>query len=692
MLSLIPPRMITTLRSSTSSHHLHLHLPQPSTFETNEQLKALINSHRLHDARHLFDQMPHRDSITWTTIISGYLRSSNSSEALSLFSLLLSTHPSLPLDPFLLSLALKACSFSPSFLPLASSLHSLSLKSGLLPSSPFISTSLLHAYSNSNLLSHSLQLFDEMPQQNTVSYTAAITALVRSANYSTALRLFTSMPQRRIPWDSHSYAIILKACADARLLPRGREIHTFTAKLGLDSTSFIANTLASMYTKCGDTNSAFILFHRIRSPDVVSWTNIIAAHAQTGHNTDAVRAFLSMRDSGVIPNAYTYAAVLSACTALARAEWGEQLHAHVFIRGFARAISVANSLVTLYSRVGHLHSADILFREMPVKDLISWSAIVSAYAQEGHVEESFKLFNQMRDSGPAPNEFTLASLLSACASAAVLEPGRQVHARAQRSGLAKEAAVASALINMYSKCGCIGEASNVFDELDHDDVVSWTAMINGYAEHGLSLVAIKMFDEMPAAGLVPDHVTFVGVLNACSHAGLVDLGLKYFERMKEEYGIEPGKEHYGCMVDVLGRAGRLRDAEKVIDEMPEKGDDVVWSALLRASRVHGDVECGKRAAEKILEEVPECAGTHITMANVYAEKGMWREVATMRRAMRAKGVKKEVGWSWIEVGDDVAVFVAGDRRHEEISGMLTLVDCMARMVTVEEVFDFEFVT
>ncbi|KAJ0985895.1 hypothetical protein J5N97_004251 [Dioscorea zingiberensis] len=690
MVALIPPR-ISSLRPLVSPVQLHLNA-YSSTYETNEQLKMLINSHRLLDARRLFDQMPYRDSISWTTIISGYLRSSYVFEALSLFSILLSAHPSLPLDPFLLSLALKACSFSPSHLPLASSLHSLSFKSGLLPSSPFVSTSLLHTYSNGNLLSHALQLFDEMPQRNTVAYTAAITALVRSSRYSAALRLFTSMRPCGLPWDSHTYAIILKACANARMLIRGREIHSFTAKLGLDSTSFVANTLASMYSKCGDMHSALVLFHRIRSRDVVSWTNVIAAYAQTGQNVDAVRAFVSMRDSGVSPNEYTYAAVVSACTALTRVDWGEQLHAHVFNRGFASAMSVANSLVTMYSRAGRLHFADVLFREMLVKDLVSWSAIISAYAQEGHVEESFGIFEQMQDSATAPNEFPLASLLSACAGAAVLEPGRQVHALALRAGLGREAMLSSALINMYSKCGSIGEAHKVFDELDHDDVVSWTAMINGYAEHGLSLLAIDMFDKMPAVGLAPDYVTFVGVLSACSHAGLVDLGLKYFKTMKEKYGIEPGREHYGCMVDLLGRAGRLRDAEKVIDEMPQTPDDVVWSALLRASRVHGDVECGRRAAERILEEQPGCAGTHITMSNIYAAKGMWGNAAAMRRAMRSKGVRKEAGWSWIELGDNILVFTAGDRTHWEhdISGMLELVDCMARIdPTGKELIDLQ---
>ncbi|RYR44908.1 hypothetical protein Ahy_A08g041181 isoform D [Arachis hypogaea] len=281
----------------------------------------------------------------------------------------------------------------------------------------------------------------------------------------------------------------------------------------------------------------------------------------------------------------------------------------------------------------------------------------------------------MRREGPKPNEFALASLLSVSGSMALLEPGKQVHAHVLCIGLDHEAMVHSALISMYSKCGSLKEASKIFDGTKTNDIISWTAMINGYAEHGCSQKAIHLFEKIPSIGLKPDYVTFIGVLTACSHAGLVDQGFHYFMSMIDEYRISPSKEHYGCMIDVLCRAGRLSEAELMIRSMPFCSDDVVWSTLLRACRVHGDVDRGRRAAEKILSLDPNSAGTHITLANIYAAKGRWEEVAYIRKLMKSKGVIKEPGWSWINVNDHLHSFVSADQSHlqsEDIIAILKL--------------------
>ncbi|CAA0839264.1 Putative pentatricopeptide repeat-containing protein [Striga hermonthica] len=318
----------------------------------------------------------------------------------------------------------------------------------------------------------------------------------------------------------------------------------------------------------------------------------------------------------------------------------------------------------------NLYSSDDFFTNPLVK------SFYKNHIRGGHAEEAFKLFSRMRKEGPRPTEFALSSVLSVCGSMAILDQGKQLHAYVLCVGLDQTAMILSSLINMYSKCGCILEAAKVFSLTLNDDIVSWTAMINGYAEHGLSREAIELFERIPDAGLRPDSVTFIGVLSACSHAGLLGLGSRYFDSMTEKYRIYPSKEHYGCMIDLLCRAGRLEEAERMMRDMPFEKDVVVWSSMLRASRECGDVERGRVAAEEVIRLDPECGGAHITLANMYAAGGRWREAAGVRRLMRSRGVVKEPGWSWLKVKDQVSAFVAGDRNHprcEEVYGVLGLV-------------------
>ncbi|XP_059636766.1 putative pentatricopeptide repeat-containing protein At3g47840 [Cornus florida] len=642
--------------------------------EVNSQLKELVKTGQLNDARQMFDKLPHRDEISWTTMISGYVGASDSSEALALFSKMWVDH-TLQMDPFVLSLALKACGLDFN-VKHGELLHGYSVKSGLV-NSVFVGSSLLDMYSKTGKIWEGCRVFNEMPVRNVVSWTAIITGLVRAGYNNEGLMYFSEMGRARVGYDSYTFAIALKACADTGALNHGREIHTQIMKKGFDMTSFVSNSLATMYNKCGKIEYGFCLFENMRTRDVVSWTTIITTLVQMGQEKHAVQVFLRMRESEVNPNEYTFAAVISGCASLGRIEWGEQLHAHVLHVGLVGFLSVANSIMTMYSKCGQLNSSSIVFYGMTKRDVVSWSTIIAAYAQGGYAEEAFEFLSWMRREGPKPTEFALASVLSVCGNMAILEQGKQLHAHVLSIGLEHTAMIHSALINMYSKCGSIEEASRIFNVAGNDDIVSWTAMINGYAEHGCSREAIDLFEKIHRVGLRPDPVTFIGVLGACSHAGLVDLGFHYFNSMRTKYKINPSKEHYGCMIDLLCRAGRLSDAEHMIRSMPFERDDVVWSTLLRACRLRGDVECGRRTAERILELDPNSAGTHITLANIYSAKGKWREAADIRKLMKSKGVIKEPGWSWIKVKDRVTAFVAGDRSLPEGDNVYSILDLLA---------------
>lgn len=652
-------------------------------FEINSELKSLVKTGHLRDARNMFDKMPHRDEISWTTLISGYVNAMDSFEALSLFSKMW-VEPQLTIDPFILSLALKACAQNVNC-SYGESLHGYSLKTGLVDS-VFVGSALLDMYCKAGKIELACRVFSEMPFRNVVSWTAIITGLVRGGYNKEGLAYFSEMWRTKVGCDSYTFAIALKACADLCALMYGREIHTQVIKIGFDVTSFVANSLATMYNKCGKVKCGLHLFERMNSRDVVSWTSIITTYVQMGKEDNAFEAFMRMRESDVEPNEYTFAAIISGCGNVQRIQWGEQLHAHVLQLGIASALSVANSLMTMYSRCGELSSTSMVFHEMRKKDIISWSTIIGGYSQGGYGGEAFEYLSLMRREGPKPNEFAFASVLSVSGNMAILEQGKQLHAHVLRIGLEHTAMLRSALINMYAKCGSIQEASRIFSERENDDIVTWTAMINGYAEHGYSKEAIELFEKLPKVGLKPDSVTFIGVLTACSHAGLADLGFHYFSMINKDYSVNPSKEHYGCVIDLLCRAGRLSEAENMIRSMPHQRDDVVWSTLLRACRVHGDADRGRRAAEKILELDPNCAGTHITLANLYSAKGRWKEAAEVRMMMRTKGVVKEPGGSWIKIQDQVSAFVAGDRRHsqsESIHGVLDLLSSRTDLAVQE---------
>ena len=652
--------------------------------EVNSQLKQLVKAGDLNAARRMFDKMPHRDEISWTNMISGYVNASDSCEALVLFSNMW-VQPGVRMDHFVLSLALKACALNMN-LYYGELLHGYSVKSSFV-NSVFVGSALVDMYTKVGKIQQGCRVFDEMPVRNVVSWTAVITGLVQAGYAKEGLVYFSEMQRSKVEYDSYSFAIALKACADFGALNYGREIHAKTMKKGFNESSFVANTLATMYNKCGKLVYGMRLFEKMRTQDVVSWTTIITTLVQMGQEEHAIEAFIKMKESDVSPNEYTFAAIISGVANLAITECGEQLHAHVLRIGLVDSLSVANSIITMYSKCGQLTSASMVFHGMTRRDIVSWSTIIAAYSQGGYGEEAFEYLSWMRREGPKPNEFAFASVLSVCGSLAILEQGKQLHAHVLSIGLEHTAMIQSALINLYSKCGSIKDASKIFNVAENEDIVSWTAMINGYAEHGCSQKAIDLFVKIHTGGLKPDSVTFIGVLTACSHAGLVDLGFHYFNLMINEYRINPSKEHYGCMIDILCRAGRLNDAERMIKSMPFQRDDVVWSTLLRACRLNGDVDRGIRAAEEILKLDPNCAGTHITLANIYASKGRLSESANVRKIMKSKGVIKEPGWSWIKVKNLLSAFVAGDRSHPQGEDIYCMLDLLASRteIAIQEV-------
>lgn len=364
-------------------------------------------------------------------------------------------------------------------------------------------------------------------------------------------------------------------------------------------------------------------------------------------------------------NEFTASSALTAATAARCARAGRELHCHVVRRGIDADAVVWSALADMYAKCGRVDNARSVFDRMPVRDVVSWTAMVDRYFGAGRGGEGFRLFIHMLRSGIQPNEFTYAGVLRACAESTSEKLGRQVHGRMARSRTGDSCFAESALVHMYSKCGDMGTAVRVFEAMPKPDLVSWTAMISGYAQNGQPEEALCYFNMFLKSGFKPDHVTFVGVLCACAHAGLVDKGLELFHSIKNEYGIEHTADHYACVIDLLSRSGQFERAEEMINKMSVKPNKFLWASLLSGCRIHKNVRLARWAAEALFEIEPENPATYVTLANIYASVGLFDEVESVRRIMESKGITKVPASSWIEAGKRVHVFLVGDKSHPQ---------------------------
>ena len=442
----------------------------------------------------------------------------------------------------------------------------------------------------------------------------------------------------------------------------GKEVHVHIIEAGLQSDVRVGTALVNMYAKCGSIRDARLVFDEMGRRDIISWNALIAGYAQHNHCEEAFEVFHQMQRVGIKPNQISYMSILNACTCPTALERGKEVHVHIIDTGYESDVCVGNALVNMYAKCGSISDARLVFDEMGRPNIISWNAMITAYAQHSHCEEAFEVFRQMQQVGMKPDQISYMSILNACTCPVALERGREVHVHIIEAGLQSDVRVGTALINMYSKCGGIRDARLVFDKMGKRDVISWNAMIGGLALYGCGQEALQIFEQMKKKAK-PDLLTFVGVLSACSQAGLVDEGRRYFKAMSQDHGIIPTVIHYGCLVDLLGRAGHLDEAENVIKSMPLEADAAVWGALLGACRLHGNVMVAQRAAECSLKIEPQNAAVYVLLSHVYAAAGMSDSVEKVRNLMKDRGVKKPPGRSWIEVDKKVHSFVADDRSH-----------------------------
>ncbi|KAK1420688.1 hypothetical protein QVD17_22495 [Tagetes erecta] len=601
-------------------------MPVRNASSWNTIISAYAKQGRIEYARQLFDEMPEPDSVSWTAMMVGYNQLGRFEKAIGM--LIDMIYSKVMPTQYTFTIVLASCAAMKS-LEIGRKLHSCVVKVGL-GGYPSVANSLLNMYAKSGDMLIAERVFDRMKLKSLSSW----------------------------------------------------------------------NTMISMHMQCKRFDLALAQFEQMTDRDIVTWNSMISGYNQHGLDVKALDMFSNMLKSpNLKPDKYTLASVLSACANLNDLKSGKQIHGHIVRTQFDLSGAVGNALISMYSKFGcvkiaqkivqqnqisnlniiaftsildgyikqgDMNPARKIFDSLKNRDVVVWTAMIVGYMQNGVNNEAINLFRSMIKEGPEPNSYTLAAMLSVSSSLASLEHGKQIHARAIKSECALSVSVSNALINMYAKSGNINNAKRVFDVISClKDTVSWTSMVISLAQHGHGKESLQLFEQMLSFDIKPDHITYVGVISACTHMGLVKEGVAYFNLMQEKHGIEPTPSHYACMVDLYGRAGKLQEAYDVIQTMPIEPDVIAWGSLLASSLVHKNMDFAKIAAEELLLVEPDNSGAYSALANVYSACGNWEDAANVRKLMKVKQVKKDQGFSWVQIRNQVHVFGAEDRVHPE---------------------------
>ncbi|KAL3603330.1 hypothetical protein D5086_004189, partial [Populus alba] len=482
-------------------------------------------------------------------------------------------------------------------------------------------------------------------------------------HFGHVIRVFSYMLTQGIVPDSRVLPTVIKTCAALSALQTGKQMHCFALVSGLGLDSVVLSSLLHMYVQFDRLKDARNVFDKLPQPDLgvelnlVSWNGMISGFNRSGSYLDAILMFQNMHLEGLKPDGTSVSSVLPAVGDLEMPLLGIQIHCYVIKQGLGPDKFVVSALIDMYGKCACASEMSGVFNEMDEVDL----------------------FREMQIEGVKPNSVTIPCLLPACGNIAALLHGKAAHCFSLRNGIFNDVYVGSALIDMYAKCGRMLASRLCFDMMPNRNLVSWNSLMAGYAMHGKTIEAINIFELMQRCGQKPDHVSFTCVLSACTQGGLTEEGWFYFDSMSRNIGVEARMEHYSCMVTLLGRSGRLEEAYAMIKQMPFEPDSCVWGALLSSCRVHNRVDLGEIAAKRVFELEPRNPGNYILLSNIYASKAMWVEVDMVRDMMRSRGLKKNPGYSWIEIKNKVHMLLAGDSSHPQ---MPQIIEKLAKL-TVE---------
>ncbi|KAL8513307.1 hypothetical protein ACS0TY_019494 [Phlomoides rotata] len=625
----------------------------------------------------VFDRIPQRDQVSWNSLINALCKYEEWELALDAFRLM-GLEGIEPSSFTLVSVALACSNLNRrGGLRLGKQLHGYSLRVD--DRKTFTDNSLMAMYAKLGRIDDAKIIFECFAHRDMVSWNTIISSFSQNDRFYEALEYFRFMNEEGFKPDGVTISSVLPACSHLELLDLGKEIHTYVLRNDdFMGNSFVTSALVDMYCNCKQVVSGNRVFEGAMNRRLGVWNAMFAGYTQNGFYKEALMLFMKfIVVSSLFPNPTTMASVLPACVHCEAFADKEVIHGYVVKLGLWRDRYVQNALMDLYSRKGKINIAEYIFQNMESKDNVSWNTMITGYVVCGCYVDALVLLHKMQIGEEndeldkniklsfRPNSVTLMTILPGCAALSALAKGGEIHAYAFRNRLESDVAVGSALVDMYAKCGCLNMARRVFESMPNRNVITWNAMIMAYGMHGEGDEALRLFRNM-GTEVLPNEITFISIFASCSHSGMVDEGKQLFHRMKVDYGVEPNADHYACVVDLLGRAGRLDEAYCIITSMPIGLDKVgAWSSLLGACRIHQNVELGEISALNLFKSEPNVASHYVLLSNIYSSAGLWEKANEVRRNMKGMGVRKEPGCSWIEFGDEVHKFLAGDTLHPQ---------------------------
>ncbi|KAJ0087599.1 hypothetical protein Patl1_33198 [Pistacia atlantica] len=628
----------------------------------------------------VFDTVKRRNVIAWNTMVSWYVKTQRYAEAVRQFRMMMvkgirpSTVSFVNVFPALSSLG---------DYKNGNVLNGLLVKLGSeYVNDLFVVSSAIFMYAELGCLDFARKIFDCCLERNTEVWNTMIGGYAQSSSPVEAIELFIeAMLSDEIDFDEVTFLSVLTAVSQLQRLDLAQQLHAYIIKNLATLPVIVLNAIIVMYSRCGFVHTSFKVFDNMLERDVVSWNTMISSFVQNGLDDEGLMLVYEMQKQQFMIDSVTVTALLSAASNLRNRDIGKQTHAYLLRHG-VQFEGMESYLIDMYAKSGLIRASQQIFERNHTgdRDQATWNAMIAGYTQNGLVEEAFITFRQMLEQNITPNVVTIASVLPACNPMGSIELGKQLHGFSIRHLLDPNVFVGSALVDMYSKSGSISYAENVFARTSEKNPVTYTTMILGYGQHGMSERALSLFHKMQECDIEPDAVTFVAVLSACSYAGLVDEGLQIFELMESKYKIQPSTEHYCCVADMLGRVGRVVEAYEFVQKLGEEGNVLeIWGSLLGACRLHGKSELGEVVAKKLLEldTRNRMTGYHVLLSNIYAKEGNWENVDKVRKEMRKRGLRKEVGCSWIDTGGYVNRFASKDQEHPQSDEIYEMLEGLA---------------
>ncbi|KAK9287356.1 hypothetical protein L1049_015773 [Liquidambar formosana] len=644
---------------------------KPTTFTTNHLIHLYSKHGLLQQAHKLFDEMPERNVFTWNAIISAYIKSRNLTQARALFDS--ATHKDLVTYNSMLSGYVSADGYETHALELFVEMQLTRDQIGI---DEFTLTTMLNLTAKLSVLSYGRQLHSFMVKTANDLNGFAVSSLVdmysKCGRFGEACRVFYGCGGELDLVSKN--AMVAACCREGKL------------EMGLN-----------------------LFWRELELNDIVSWNTLISGYAQNGYEKESLKLFVLMAENGFRWSEHTFASVLNACSGLRSLKLGKEVHAWVLKDGLSSNPFISSGIVDIYCKGGNMKYAELVYAANGIENSFSVTSMIVGHSSQGNMVEARRLFDSLTEKNSVvwtalfsgyvksqqcevvlellsefrakevivPDALILISVVGACAIQAAIDPGKQIHAYILRMGIHLDEKLMSAMVDMYSKCGNITYAENIFQRITHRDLILYNVMIAGYAHHGRESEAIHLFEELLERAVRPDAVTFVALLSACRHCGLVEMGEKYFYSMTEDYSVSPETDHYACMIDLYGRANQLEKAVAFMRRIPIELDAVIWGAFLNACKINRNIEFAREAEEQLLRIEEDNGARYVQLANVYAAEGKWAEMGRIRKKMRGKEVKKLAGCSWVYVENKVHTFTSGDRSHMKTEAIYSALVCLA---------------